>query len=258
MAVLQVPGASLDHEVDGEGPALVQLHGLTSSRRRDHLLGLDVASRLADVRLLSYDARGHGRSSGRPVPGDYRWPTLADDLEHLLRQVFDFEHVHGVGCSMGAGTLLHAATTRPGRFSSLTLVLPPTAWRTRRERASEHESAAGLIERDGMTSFLAVDDVADVPPAAEGRPHTVPDVQERLLPSVLRGAARSDLPDPEALRSLDVPTLILAWVDDPTHPTETAERLVDLLPQARLVVAETPADVARWPSALQRHVRGER
>lgn len=255
MAVLQLSGAALDYDVQGAGPAVVQLHGLTSSRRRDHLLGLDIASHLDDVRLLSYDARGHGRSAGAAEPAHYRWPGLAEDLEHLIRQVFDSQRVHGAGCSMGAATLLHAATRRPERFSTLTLVLPPTAWATRRARASEYESAARLVEHDGIAGFLAADDPLDVPPAAQGRPRTTPDVEQTLLPSILRGAALSDLPRPQELEALDVPTLILAWIDDPTHPTSTAERLDALLPQSRLVVAAQPSDVARWPSELQRHIR---
>ncbi len=254
MASFAVPGATIDHGVSGEGDAVVQLHGLTSSRRRDRALGLDLASQLDDARVLSYDARGHGRSSGRQRPDDYRWESLADDLHDLVRQVFDSSQVHGVGGSMGAGTLLHAATRRPEVFASLTLVVPPTAWETRRAKTAEYETAARLVETRGLQAFIDAGDPTTLPPAAQGRPHTVPDVAEELFASIYRGAARSDLPARDALTDLDVPTLVLAWIDDPAHPMSTAEQLCDLLPRSRLVTARRPDDVATWSAELARHV----
>ncbi|WP_300577515.1 alpha/beta fold hydrolase, partial [uncultured Nocardioides sp.] len=63
----EVPGAVLDWEISDEGgEPVVQLHGLTSSRYRDRVLDLDLGVGLSGTRLLRYDARGHGRSTGRP------------------------------------------------------------------------------------------------------------------------------------------------------------------------------------------------
>ncbi|MCB1015792.1 MAG: hypothetical protein KDB10_11835, partial [Acidimicrobiales bacterium] len=70
------------------------------------------------------------------------------------------------------------------------------------------------------------------------------------LPSVLRGAAASDLPDPDVLAGVDAPALVLAWTGDDTHPVSTAERLADLLPRADLVVAEDLRDVLSWPERV--------
>ncbi|WP_415847649.1 alpha/beta fold hydrolase, partial [Tsukamurella strandjordii] len=132
MPTFDVPGAVLDTELSDEGGhPVVQLHGLTSSRARDRVLDLDLGRGLSGTRLLRYDARGHGRSTGRTVPEDYRWSNLADDLLRLLDERFPGERVHGVGPSMGTGTLLHAAVRDPQRFSGLTLMVPPTAWETR-------------------------------------------------------------------------------------------------------------------------------
>ena len=82
----------------------------------------------------------------------------------------------------------------------------------------------------------------------------MPDVRTDLLPWVFRGAARSDLPDRKALRSIDLPTTILAWTDDPAHPLSTAETLLDLLPRATLQVASTRAEVHLWPAVLMADV----
>ncbi|NMD57966.1 MULTISPECIES: alpha/beta fold hydrolase [Tsukamurella] len=255
MTSFDVPGAQLAAEYSDEGGhPVVQLHGLTSSRARDRVLDLDLGRGLSGTRLLRYDARGHGASTGRPVPEDYRWPNLADDLLRLLDHWFPGERVHGVGPSMGTSTLLHAAVRDPERFSGLTLMVPPTAWETRVAKADEYRTAATLIEKQGLEVFLAAGEGAVPPPATVGHPPTVPDVPEPLLPSLFRGAAASDLPDPGEIARIAVPVTLLAWVDDPSHPVSTAERLSRTLPRASLSVARTPQEVAQWPSVLRRDV----
>lgn len=257
MPSFSVTGAELDVELSDEGGhPVVQLHGLTSSRARDRLLDLDLGRGLSGTRLLRYDARGHGRSTGRAVPEDYRWPQLADDLLGLLEAWFPGEPIHGVGPSMGTATLLHAAVREPERFAGLTLVIPPTAWETRALKASQYDEAAAIVESQGMAAFVEAGRLAPRPPATLETPETLPDVDEALLPSLLRGAALSDLPTPAQLAAVDVPITLLAWTHDPAHPVSTASALVDLLPRARLVVAAKPSDLATWPELLMDDVAG--
>jgi 3-oxoadipate enol-lactonase len=253
---LTVPGAVIDFDLSGEdasGPVVVQLHGLTSSRTRDRVLGLDLGREFSG-RLLRYDARGHGHSTGRPVPHDYVWERLADDLLALLDHVCPGEAVHGVGPSMGTGTLLHAAIREPGRFLGLTLVVPPTVWESRRAQASTYESQAALVEAHGMDALVALGQEAASPPAAPAAPPTQPDVLQELLPSLLRGAALADLPTAEAVAEVLVPTHILAWADDPTHPLSTANALHELLSGSTLTVASKAEEVAAWPALLSAQV----
>lgn len=255
MPTFEVPGAELAVALSDEGGhPVVQLHGLTSSRARDRVLNLDLGRGLSGTRLLRYDARGHGRSTGRMVPEDYRWKGLAEDLLRLLDHWFPGERVHGVGPSMGAGTLLHAASCEPDRFTGLTLMVPPTAWETRPAQAANYLDGAALIESVGVEAFLATTRGATPPPATRGAPETVPDVADALLPYLFRGAALSDLPTPGAIARIDVPTTILAWVEDSGHPLSTAESLAALLPLATLSVARTPEDVETWPTVLSQDV----
>lgn len=255
MPTLDVTGARLDYEVVGDaGPLVVQLHGLTSCRDRDERIGLDVGRALRDHRLLRYDARGHGRSTGDRHPASYQWHRLADDLLALLDRVAPGEQVHGVGPSMGTGTLLHAAVRDPGRFASLSLVVPPTAWTTRRVQAATYLTNADVVERDGLAAFVARAHVESGPPALADAPLTEPSVAEDLLPTVLRGAAATDLPPPEDIRAIAVPTLVLAWSDDPTHPLSTAALLHELVDDSRLVVARTPYGIMAWPGLVADHV----
>lgn len=250
-----LPGAELDWELSDEGGApVVQLHGLTSSRYRDRLLGVDLGLGLSGTRLLRYDARGHGRSTGRAVPEDYGWDALAHDLLALLDHVFPGEAVHGVGPSMGCGTLLHAIALDPGRFRGLTLVVPATAWETRAARAAEYRASADVVEQQGFETFAALGALAPRPPATIGSPITQPDVPKELLPTLFRGAALTDLPPRAVVARVAVPTTVMAWVDDPAHPVSSAEAIAGLVPGSRLVLARTPQDVAQWPAMLHEQV----
>lgn len=251
MPTFAVPGAELEVELSDEGGRpVVQLHGLTSSRYRDRVLDLDLGRGLSGTRLLRYDARGHGHSSGRAVPDDYTWPHLAEDLLRVLDHWFPGEQVHGVGPSMGCATLLHAAVREPDRFSGFTLLLPPTAWESRAARAAEYERSAAYIEAHSLESWVQSGRDAPEPPATIGHPETWPEVPERTLPSILRGAAASDLPAPARIAGLTIPTTVLAWSGDAAHPVSTAERLAQLIPGATLSVAHTPEDVSSWPQVL--------
>jgi pimeloyl-ACP methyl ester carboxylesterase len=68
--------------------------------------------------------------------------------------------------------------------------------------------------------------------------------------AALRGAALSDMPDLKTLEKLKVPTLILAWEDDMSHPVSTAEILAETLPDVRELVVCKPDDLSDWLPAM--------
>ncbi len=248
---LEVDGATLAYDDTGEGGPVLYAHGMLLSRAEETRLGFTDWSPLTAVRrLVRYDARGHGRSTGRPRSADYTWSHLAGDLLAMLDRVAPGARADCVGASMGCGVLLTAAVRAPERFGRLVLVIPPTAWETRAALAANYAAGAALVEAEGRDAFVRLLTVSPRPPLFAGAPSypPVPDVTEELLPSVLRGAADSDLPDPEALRALTQPVLILAWDTDPSHPVSTTERLAELLPNAEAHVSRTLTDVETWGS----------
>lgn len=257
MPVLRRRDAAIDFDLRGdEGPAVVQLHGLTSSRAREDVIAVDLVGELEGCRILRYDARGHGRSTGPRDVAAYGWATLAEDLLALVDHVFPGEAVHGVGSSMGSGTLLHAAPAAPGRFSGLTLCIPPTVWETRVAQGAAYEECARVVETDGVDALVDAGRLTPLPPAENPeKPVTWPDVALDLLPTVFRGAALTDLPERTAIARLDVPTLLLAWIEDPAHPVSSAEQLHALIPGSELTVARTHPDVRTWPGLVADQVR---
>ncbi|HEU5356935.1 MAG TPA: alpha/beta hydrolase [Actinocrinis sp.] len=249
---LDVGEAVLAYEEVGEGPPVVYAHGLSSSRVNEPLYTLNDWSPIvaSGRRLIRYDARGHGESTGRPQYADYVWSHLADDLLAVLDRVAGPDPVDVMGASMGCGTLLYAALARPERFNRLVLVIPPTAWDTRVALAEANRAVADVVESRGLDFYLEV--TKDVPPppvhADNPVPLPPPTIPERLYPHVLRGSAASDLPDPEDLRALTHPALILTWAGDTGHPVSTAETLRKVLPNSRLHISPDYSDVLTWGS----------
>lgn len=260
---------------DAWGPAtgipVVQLHGLTSSRARDVALHLDLTAGQDDLRVLRYDARGHGHSLGTRIPALYHWSSLAKDLGRMTHFFDDRDNagrristpVHAVGQSMGAATVLTAAAADPAtvheRFSSIVLTIPPTAWELRGNRAATYEANARFVEEHGLAAFAETTRGEPMPPTrAADVPFTWPDVDQSLLPSVYRGAAANDFPPRERIAELGatgLPVFILGWIEDKGHPLEVVEELARLIPTAQTAVARTPEDVAEWPDMIGEFIR---
>jgi pimeloyl-ACP methyl ester carboxylesterase len=214
-----------------------------------------------EFRLLRYDARGHGQSGGGTVV-DHSWAALALDLLGFA-DVLGLPTFVAAGASMGAATVLHAATFAPQRVQAMVLVIPPTAWELRRSQREVYLAAADLIGREGIEPYVRGVIAApppvvneDLPRWSQQRRALLEAADPARLVVSLRGAAESDLPAPSRLAAIEVPALILAWRGDPVHPLESATRLAEMLPSATLVIADSLADVRSWPKKMSRWIRG--
>jgi pimeloyl-ACP methyl ester carboxylesterase len=245
--MVDVRGVDLAVTDEGSGePALCWGHGFGSCVANEEHFMFQWA-RIADRhRLVRWDARGHGQSTGTDVPADYHWDELALDLVALADALAVGRFVAG-GVSMGAATALHTAVAAPDRVAGMLLVLPPTAWETRSEE--EYASAADLVEAQGVQAYVDEWNSRPVPEILEPIKEIysfTPAVPDHLFPSALRGASQSDLPPKETVAAITVPALILAWTTDDGHPLSTAETLYDLLPDSTLHVARDLAAIGPW------------
>ena len=75
-------GVTLAGEEAGEGTPVVLLHGLTATRR--YVVMGSRALERSGHRVVTYDARAHGASTGAEDPDAYDYDDLVDDLRAVM------------------------------------------------------------------------------------------------------------------------------------------------------------------------------
>jgi pimeloyl-ACP methyl ester carboxylesterase len=114
VAVLRVPGGELYYEAEGDGVAVVLVHGLALDAR----MWDDQVPALKDIaRVVRYDVRGFGRSS-RDADTSY---SHAEDLWRLLDHL-EIDTAVLVGLSMGGRIVVEATLAAPERVRALVLL----------------------------------------------------------------------------------------------------------------------------------------
>jgi pimeloyl-ACP methyl ester carboxylesterase len=231
-------GVSIRFVEQGQGPAVVLLHGYTGTGDR-HWINTGVFGDLVrDYRVIAMDARGHGMS-GKPREASAYGAEMSRDVVRLLDHL-GIGHAHVVGFSMGAFVAAHLMVTQPDRLISVTLVAhhPIGAWTS----ADEQEAEASARDLESETPFRAL--ITAIAP-----PDTRPSEEEiRRLSAVMTAAN-----DPKALaayhrglrtlavtdadlRAVRVPVLAVIGSEDPTTPR--MRELGHALPHLSLNVVE--------------------
>lgn len=77
-------GLRLHYEVEGDGEPVLLMHSFGFDSRLWHRLGITAALVAAGRSVVTYDARGHGRSDHPPVPTAYGADAMAADASSLL------------------------------------------------------------------------------------------------------------------------------------------------------------------------------
>ena len=99
---------------------IVLLHGLTATRR--YVVMGSTALQRGGMRVLAYDARGHGHSS--PAPDrEYGYEHLASDLAAVVGESGGTAVILA-GASMGAHTAIRFALEHPELVGALALITP--------------------------------------------------------------------------------------------------------------------------------------
>ena len=251
-------GVRLATEVVGKGtegaPAVVLLHGLTATRR--YVVMGSRALERAGHRVVSYDARGHGRSSAALSRDGYGYDELALDLGAVL-DALRIRRAVLAGASMGAHTLLAYALHAPERVAGLVVITPAYSGDEADDvtRLARWDALADGLERGGVDGFLAAYGTPPVAPAF--RETVLKVVRQRLalhehpqaLADALRAVPRSrPFADVGALRAIDTPTAIVASSDaaDPEHPRAVAVGYAAAIAGARLIDDEPGRSPIAW------------
>ena len=248
-------GVSLAGEESGEGLPVLLLHGLTATRRYV-VMGSKLLER-SGHRVITYDARGHGRSSGAPAPADYTYDLLADDALAVL-EARGVRRAVLAGASMGAHTLLNLALRRPERVAGIVVITPAYS-------GDPEKEAARLARWDRLSEGLRAGGVEGFMEAYGTPSHATPDfartiltvTRQRLsqhehldaLADALRALPRSwPFGSLEELGAIGVPAAVVASSDaaDPEHPEAIAVAYAQAIPNARLITDPPGRSPIAW------------
>jgi pimeloyl-ACP methyl ester carboxylesterase len=255
-------------------PACVFLHGFTLTRDIWHYQLRDL--QYGRLRLIAYDARGHGLSGRARGPGGetaYTATTLARDLGAVL----DHLHVHDavvVGHSMGGMAALAFAEEFPADVGARVrgLVLLNTtftsslgAWREDRPRfKAVRASLQGVMEwvaRDphrldrlrmranDLTMFATRVGFGSRPAPAHVAftRRLIDTVHSETIAAAMVGLESYDTL--HILEKIDVPVLVCAGEKDVITPAWLSREMAERIPDARLVIFADTGHMAM----LERH-----
>jgi pimeloyl-ACP methyl ester carboxylesterase len=177
---LNVPGATLYYEVHGSGPTLLCISGGPT----DAGVFTDLAGRLADrYTVVTYDQRGHSRSTLDGQPGDIPVSLSADDAAAIIAAV-DNGPAYVYGNSGGGAIGLELVKRHPELVRTLVsheaplMELRPDAerWRSEFETIVEIYRAEGPFPAMGRFGAaveeggpLYSEEMRQAPPTPEGQ-----------------------------------------------------------------------------------------
>jgi pimeloyl-ACP methyl ester carboxylesterase len=245
-------GVELSGEEAGEGIPVVLLHGLTATRR--YVVMGSRALERGGHRVVSYDARGHGRSSPAAAADDYGYETLAADLLAVL-DARGIESAVLAGASMGAHTIVRFALDRGDRVSAMALITPSYTPEGEHRDLARWDALADGLRDGGVEGFVAAYGDPGVPEAWRETvdkvlhqrlsAHKHPDAVADALRAVPRSRAFDDWGE---LAELELPAVVVASRDeaDPGHPYAVGERYAREIPGAELVSEEPGASPLAW------------
>ena len=243
----------------GDGPPLIFLHG-TGGHAEAYVR--NIAAHAEHFHVYAIDMIGHGYTDR---PGcDY---NMDDFVEHLIKflDTIGAEKAYLSGESLGAMVASWTAIKHPQRVIKLVqntgILMPPNAT-GRAELADALErskKAAGKLTKEAVRARLSwlmaepektiTNELVDVRYEVYAQPGMAP-VMGKIAMSVLGGVIDDDWCDrwvnPELMRDIQCPTLVLWTRHNPGQPVELAEQGMKMIPDARMVVLEHSAHWPQW------------
>jgi pimeloyl-ACP methyl ester carboxylesterase len=248
----------------GSGTPLVLLHAFPLSARMwesqlDELPGSDGS----DARVLAVDLRGFGGTAlGADAPS---LDLLADDIALLLDAAGIDQAVVG-GLSMGGYVAMAFARRHPDRLSGLLLADTKGTADTDTARENRERVAKAVLARDSVR--LLVDEQLPSPLLGATTARRCPKLVDHVAaligeasPASVAWAQRAMAARPDsldALRSVDVPSLVVVGAEDVLTPPSDAESLAAALPRSELTVLPGAGHLSALevPEAFNTAVRG--
>ncbi len=258
MASFRHAGQRIAFTEYGSGARTVVLvHGLLLSQRMHEPLANALAERGNHV--VTVDLLGHGRSSRPTETASYSTPIFAGQVVALLDHLALDEAVV-LGTSLGANVALETCHLAPARVRGLVVEMP----------VLDHALVACVIAFGPLMVMLELGlPLARLTArAARAIPSgPLPFWADVLLDTVRQDPAASGAvlqglffgrgaPHSDDRRAMLAPTLVIGHRRDPVHPLSDAGALVDEMPNARLVEADSFVELRMTPKRLTGEIAG--
>ncbi len=243
-------GHRITYDVHGSGDrVLVLVHGLLMNRRMYDSLAPEIAAR--GNRVVTVDLLGHGRSDRLAERQIYSMTAFADQVRALLDHLELEAPVVG-GTSLGANVGLEFAAHHPNRAGGLFIEMPvledallgaalifvPILLGLR-FGSPVLKGAAALARRVPRSHYLLDIGLDWI--------RQDPEPSREVLEGILFGRTA---PTKEERHSLHQPALVIGHPNDPLHPFSDAGMLVEEMPNARLVDANSILEWRITPKRL--------
>jgi pimeloyl-ACP methyl ester carboxylesterase len=244
-------GRRLAYTVYGEGPrTTVLLHGLLLSQKMHRPLARALARE--GNRVVTLDLLGHGRSDRPRDMGAYSMPFFGEQVIGLLDHL-EVDEAVLAGTSLGANTTLEAAAAHPERVRGMVVEMPVldnallgcamafTPLMCALTFGEPVMKGVSWITRKVPTGgFWGADVLLDT-------------VRQQPGPSaaVLQGLFFGRVaPHRDIRRTIAAPALVIGHDRDPVHPFSDSDALVEELPNARLLRADSLLELRLTPERL--------
>jgi 2-hydroxy-6-oxonona-2,4-dienedioate hydrolase/4,5:9,10-diseco-3-hydroxy-5,9,17-trioxoandrosta-1(10),2-diene-4-oate hydrolase len=245
----------------GTGPAVVMLHGGGPGASGVSNYSRNIDALAENFRVIVPDMPGYGRSA-KGVDHDDPFGYLADAIRGLL-DVLGVDTAHLIGNSYGGAAALRFALDTPDRVERLVLMGPGGIGTTKGLPTPGLKSLLSYYggdgpSRDKLETFIRTylvydgasvpDELIDLRYHASIDPEVVADPPLRR-PSGLRTLWRMDLTRNSRLKSLRTPTLVLWGRDDKVNRPSGGPMLLNLMPNAELVMTSHTGHWMQWERA---------
>lgn len=259
-----VAGKPIFYAETGTGPAVVMLHGGGPGASGVSNYSRNIDALAQRFRVIVPDMPGYGRSH-KGIDQSDPFGYLADSIRGLLDEL-DIGSAHLVGNSYGGAAALRLALDTPHRVGRLVLMGPGGIGTTRSAPTAGLRSLLSYYGGDRpsramletfIRTYLVYDgasvpaELIDLRYQASNEPDVVanPPLRRPSGPLALRTLWRMDLTRDKRLGQLATPTLILWGRDDKVNRPSGGPLLLNLMPNAQLVMTPYTGHWLQWERA---------
>lgn len=218
-----------NYQIKGRGTPFFFQHGLGANLQQPR----ELLKNLIPAQVISMDFRGHGKSLFTGID-DISFDKYADDLIALANELGIEKAIFG-GISMGSGVALNVALRYPERVIALILVRPAWLDQPNPENLQIFKKLSLLIKQKKPGMFVNSAEFKALKNISEGAAQSVlsqltreqsehtADVFSKLIDD-------SPFRNPDGLKFITAPSLVLSGSDDPLHPSEFGAIIAKHLP----------------------------